>query len=63
MASVPLVVIGLPDTDRNAGTVASTDVTVPDPPPPPEYWGMLSVLAINVAAPDVPVVVSVIGTW
>ena len=28
-ANVPLVVIGLPDTDKNVGTVAATDVTVP----------------------------------
>lgn len=27
--------------------------------PPPEYWGMLSVSPINVAAPDDPVVVKV----
>jgi hypothetical protein len=38
-----------------------TVVTVPDPPPPPVYCGILSVLPTNVAAPDVPVVVSVIG--
>jgi hypothetical protein len=40
--------------------VQLTLVTVPDPPPP-EYCGMLSVFPTNVAAPDVPVVVSVIG--
>lgn len=32
IASVPLVVIGEPVTDRKAGTVAATDVTVPEPP-------------------------------
>ena len=29
IANVPLVVIGLPETDKNAGTVAATLVTVP----------------------------------
>jgi len=29
IAIVPLVVMGTPETDRNAGTVASTEVTVP----------------------------------
>ena len=33
IASVPLLVMGLPDTDKNAGTVADTLVTVPPPPP------------------------------
>src|SRR6266853_237612 len=32
-ASVPLVVIGEPAMDRNAGTDIATLVTVPDPPP------------------------------
>ena len=32
IAKVPDVVIGLPDTDRKAGTVAATEVTVPVPP-------------------------------
>ena len=31
MASVPDVVIGLPVTDKNVGTVAATEVTVPLP--------------------------------
>ena len=30
---VPLVVIGEPATDKKAGTVAATLVTVPPPPP------------------------------
>lgn len=34
MAKVPDVVIGEPLIDKNDGTVAATDVTVPDPPPP-----------------------------
>jgi hypothetical protein len=29
IASVPLVVTGEPEIDKNAGTVAATDVTVP----------------------------------
>jgi hypothetical protein len=33
IANVPLLVIGLPVTDKNAGTVAATDVTVPEPLP------------------------------
>ena len=33
-ANVPLVVMGLPLTDRNDGTLMSTLVTVPEPPPP-----------------------------
>ena len=33
IANVPLVVIGEPVTDKNAGTVAATLVTVPEPPP------------------------------
>ena len=32
-ANVPLVVIGLPETDKNVGTDAATLVTVPLPPP------------------------------
>jgi hypothetical protein len=32
MARVPLVVIGDPETDKNAGTVAATLVTVPEAP-------------------------------
>ena len=32
IANVPLVVMGEPVTDKNAGTVAATLVTVPDPP-------------------------------
>jgi len=32
IAKVPLVVMGEPVTDKNAGTVAATLVTVPDPP-------------------------------
>ena len=32
IASVPLEVIGEPKIDRNAGTVAATEVTVPPPP-------------------------------
>ena len=35
IASVPAVLIGEPVTDKNAGTVAATEVTVPLPPPPP----------------------------
>ena len=35
IARVPLVVIGDPETDKNAGTVAATDVTVPPPVPAP----------------------------
>ena len=35
MASVPLVVIGEPVTDKNAGTVAATEVTDPPPEPAP----------------------------
>jgi hypothetical protein len=35
-ANVPLEVTGEPDTDKNAGTVIATDVTVPPPPPPEE---------------------------
>jgi hypothetical protein len=31
MANVPVVVMGLPVTDKNAGTVAATLVTVPLP--------------------------------
>ena len=34
-ANVPLVVMGVPATDMNDGTVMLTDVTVPFPPPPP----------------------------
>jgi hypothetical protein len=30
-ASVPELVIGVPETDRNAGTVMATEVTVPEP--------------------------------
>ena len=33
IANVPLVVIGEPVTDKKAGTVAATLVTVPEPPP------------------------------
>jgi hypothetical protein len=40
---------------------ADTTETVVTVPPLPEYWGMLSVLPINVAAPLDPVVVSVMG--
>jgi hypothetical protein len=36
IASVPVVVMGLPATDKNAGTEAATLVTVPLPPPPPD---------------------------
>jgi hypothetical protein len=61
-ASVPDVVTGLPVTDKNAGAEMPTLVTVPEPPPL-EYCGMFSVLLINVAAPLVPLVVSVIGAW
>jgi hypothetical protein len=32
IANVPLVVTGLPVIDKNDGTVAATDVTVPEPP-------------------------------
>ena len=32
IARVPLVVIGLPVTDKKEGTVAATDVTEPEPP-------------------------------
>ena len=35
MANVPEVVMGEPVTDKNEGTVAATDVTVPPPPPEP----------------------------
>jgi hypothetical protein len=35
IASVPEVVIGEPVTDKNEGTVAATEVTVPPPPPEP----------------------------
>ena len=31
IANVPLVVIGLPDIDKNEGTEAATDVTEPEP--------------------------------
>jgi hypothetical protein len=31
IAKVPLVVIGLPDIDKKAGTEAATEVTVPPP--------------------------------
>ena len=55
---MPDVVIGLPVNDRKVGTVAATLVTEP---PPLEYCGMFNVLLTNVAAPDVPMVVSVIG--
>ena len=34
IAKVPEVVIGFPVTDKPIGTVISTEVTVPDPPPP-----------------------------
>ena len=30
MAKVPLVVIGLPEIDKTEGTVAATEVTVPN---------------------------------
>ena len=33
IARVPELVIGLPATDKKEGTVAATDVTVPEPPP------------------------------
>jgi hypothetical protein len=31
-ASVPLLVIGVPETERNEGTVIATELTVPDAP-------------------------------
>jgi hypothetical protein len=58
--NVPDVVTGDPVTVNIAGADNATLVTVPEPPPP-LYWGILSVLPINVAAPLDPVVVSVMG--
>jgi hypothetical protein len=57
---VPDVVIGLPEIDRNAGTVIATLVTVPDPPPPEaeivilEPAGVIVIFepATSVKAPD-----------
>jgi hypothetical protein len=57
--SVPLPVTGLPVTVKIEGADNPTEVTVP-PPPPPEYWGIFNVVPLNVAAPEVPTVVSVI---
>ena len=34
MANVPDVVMGEPETDKKPGTVAATEVTVPEPEPP-----------------------------
>ena len=45
-ASVPEVVTGEPDTDKNEGTVMATDVTVPEPPPPPALARTKAVVAI-----------------
>jgi hypothetical protein len=59
-AKVPLVVTGEPLTVNIDGAVKPTLVTVPLPPPPPLYCGIFNVAPINVAAPLVPVVVSVI---
>ena len=59
-AKVPEVVTGEPPTLNIDGAVKPTLVTVPLPPPPPLYCGMFKVLPIKVAAPLVPVVVSVI---
>jgi hypothetical protein len=50
------------DPENPLAVTTETLVTVPDPPPP-VYCGMLRVLPMKVAAPDVPVVVSVIGAW
>jgi hypothetical protein len=57
---VPEVVTGEPDTVNSAGRLRPTLVTEPDPP---VYCGMFSVPLLKVAAPLVPVVVSVIGAW
>ena len=58
-ANVPLVVTGEPLTVNIDGAVNPTLVTVPLPPPPPVYCGIFNVAPTNVAAPLVPVVVSV----
>ena len=58
-AKVPDVVTGEPLTVNIDGAVKPTLVTVPVPPPPPLYCGIFNVAPTNVAAPLVPVVVSV----
>ena len=58
-AKVPLVVTGEPPTLNIDGAVKPTLVTVPEPPPPALYCGIFNVAPTNVAAPLVPVVVSV----
>jgi hypothetical protein len=56
------VVVGFVTVPANPlAEVTETLVTVPEPPPPPLYCGIFRVLPINVAAPLVPVVVSVMG--
>ena len=56
---MPEVVTGEPLTVKIDGAVKPTLVTVPEPPPPPLYCGIFKVSPTNVAAPLVPVVVSV----
>lgn len=53
MASVPLVVIGEPETARAAGTVKATLVTVPDPPPPPGRFETWTFFDVPAAPPEV----------
>ncbi len=48
---------GVAPPEDTTGDVAVTDVTEL----PPEYWGIFNVLPTSVAAPLVPVVVSVIA--
>jgi hypothetical protein len=48
MAKVPEVVMGLPVTDRNAGTVAATEVTVPEPP---EANAAIAAVVVRTVAP------------
>ena len=63
MASVPAVVMGEPVTDKNDGTVAATEVTVPPPPPVPLAAAVMRPWASTVmlAAVYVPAVTAVLA--
>jgi hypothetical protein len=61
IANVPDVVMGDPVTDKNEGTVAATEVTVPPPPPEPLAAAVIRPWAsmVMLAAVYVPAVTAV----
>jgi hypothetical protein len=66
IASVPLVVIGPPDTVRKAGTVALTEVTVPLYTENAPSWAALACTVIPFwtrGIASVPVRALAVGSW